>query len=1046
MKIQFKVQQFQSDAVDAVVDCFAGQPRITAPKYLIDPGLVPKDTAISPSGPKSQVNALDDDQMQGFRNAALELTDNTLLDNVRRIQLGQNIPQSDKLIGSPSCRLNFDVEMETGTGKTYCYIKTMFEMHQRYGWNKFIVVVPSVAIREGVQKSFAITADHFQQQYNRRARAFAYDSKQLHELESFSSDSGVNVMIVNVQAFNAFKEDAKNKAARIMFSQRDDFQSRRPIDVLAANRPIMILDEPQRMGGTQTVKALAQFNPLMMLRYSATHKVEHNKVYRLDALDAYNQKLVKKIAVRGISTKGLKGTDGYLYLEGLRLSKSAPKAVVEFEQKQKSGIRRVRKAIDAGTDLYVASGELDQYKGFVVSDIDARGVEGFGEGYVEFTNGERLTVGATNGDVNEDTLRRLQIRESIKAHMEKEQELHAKGIKVLSLFFIDTVAKYRQYDDDGNQVPGDYARYFEEEYAKLLTEYRTIFAEDAAYVTYLDSIDTALTHAGYFSIDKNNRLTDPKIKKSGETKGETDDVDAYDLILKDKETLLSLPSATDDEPLRRKKNVRFIFSHSALREGWDNPNVFVIGMLKPTDYEGSTATRRQEVGRGLRLCVDANGQRIDDPSIVHDVNVLTVVANESFQEFVTRLQSEMADSLSARPRFATEEYFSGKLLQSETGETIVDKTMASQIYFYLVQNGYCDIEKKITPKYHEAKEAGELAELPTELQQHTEPIINLIDSVFDDSKLPKPGNGRAPKGNPINRKNYERDEFQKLWKKINHKAVYSVDFETDELIANCVGALNQELHVAKLRYEVQRGRQKDGNTPDDLARRTAFELAESQSDTIDSPVSTDIQYDLVGKLSEATQLTRHTIVQILSKITPNTFAQFQINPEDFLTKAARIINEQKATVIIEHLVYNPLDGEHHSDIFTAEQKGDLTGAYNAERHVYDYVITDSKVERKFVETLDKSTEVCVYAKLPRAFAIPTPVGNYNPDWAIAFEQNKVKHVFFIAETKGSMSTLELKKIETAKIDCARKFFAKITDGKVKYDVVDSYDKLMGLVV
>ncbi|QDT04221.1 Type III restriction enzyme, res subunit [Rubripirellula lacrimiformis] len=911
----------------------------------------------------------------------------------------------------------------------------MFEMYKQYGWNKFIIVVPSIAIREGVQKSFEITAEHFLQQYGRQARCFTYDSKQLHELESFSSDAGINVMIINVQAFNAFKEDATNKAARIMFSARDDFQSRRPIDVLKKNRPIMILDEPQRMGGPATVKALAQFNPMLILRYSATHKVEHNKVYRLDALDAYNQKLVKKIAVRGIATKGLKGTNGYVYLEGIRLSKSKPPVgVLEIEQKTASGIKRIRKLVEKGTDLFVASGELDQYKGFVVADIDARGVEGFGEGYVEFTNGERLTAGTTSGDTNEDTLRRLQIRESIKAHFEKEQELYAKGIKVLSLFFIDTVAKYRQYDADGNRVDGDYARYFEEEYAKIREEQRTMFAEDEKYQKYLDGIETAKTHAGYFSIDKKGQLTDPKVIGRGETKGETDDVSAYELILKRKEQLLSL-----DEP------VRFIFSHSALREGWDNPNVFVIGMLKPTDYEGSTVTRRQEVGRGLRLCVNSVGQRIDDPTIVHDVNVLTVVANESFQDFVSKLQGEMRDSLSARPRFASEDYFTGKLLRTETDETIVNAKMASQIYFYLVQNGYTDFEKRITSTYHEAKAAGTLADLPEELQPLAEPIFRLIDSVFDDTKLPDFSNGRSPKGNPINQKNLDRKEFQDLWKRINHKAVYAVEFETNELITNCVSALNQDLHVSKLRYEVNRGIQREANTVDDLENRTAFEVKENQTDTVDAPISTDIRYDLVGKLSESTQLTRKTVVSVLSKILPNTFEQFRINPEEFLAKAARLMNEQKATIIIEHLVYNPLDGQHYTDIFTADKKADISSAYEAQRHVYDYVITDSKTKRTFVETLDKSTEVVVYAKLPKAFSIPTPVGNYNPDWAIAFEQGKVKHVFFIAETKGSMSSLELKKIESAKIDCARKFFAKITNDNVRYDVVDSYEKLMGLV-
>ncbi|MCR9207648.1 MAG: DEAD/DEAH box helicase family protein [bacterium] len=1044
MKIQFKVQDYQTDAVRSIVECFSGQPRVTTPKYTVDPGISEVKRSNVRGDSARYLNALDELPMEGFRNADLQLNDAELLSNIQRIQLEQNIPQSKSLVPSPSCKLNLDVEMETGTGKTYCYIKTMFELYEQYGWNKFIIVVPSIAIREGVQKSFEITADHFLEQYGRRARHFTYDSKQLHELESFSSDAGINVMIINVQAFNAFKADAKNKTARIMFSSRDDFQTRRPIDVLKKNRPILILDEPQRMGGAQTVRALAEFDPMMILRYSATHKVDHNKVYRLDALDAYNQKLVKKIAVRGIATKGLKGTDSYLYLEGIRIAKGKPPvAVLEMEQKTANGVKRVRKLIGKGDDLFVASGELDEYKGFVVSDIDYRGIEGYGQGVLEFTNGELLTTGTASGDTNEDTLRRLQIRESIKAHFEKEQDLFAKGIKCLTLFFIDTVKKYRDYTREDTQ--GDYARYFVEEYAKIREEHKSLFADDAAYQAYLDGIDASATHAGYFSIDKKGQLTDPKVAARGETKGETDDVDAYDLILKDKESLLSLPLADDDDQARARKNVRFIFSHSALREGWDNPNVFTIGMLKPTDYAGSTVTRRQEVGRGLRLCVDNDGQRMDDPVIVHDINVLTVVANESFQDFVTNLQGEMRESLSARPRFATKEYFTGKLLQNQDGETITDPVMANQIFRYLMKNDFTDDRDQITPAYHEAKATGTLPELPDALKPYAESVFRLVDSVFDDSQLPKPDNGSNSKGNTVNKTNLNRKEFQDLWAKINHKAVYAVDFETDELVTNCIETLNQHLHVSKLRYEVHRGIQKDTNTVDDLDSRTAFAVQENQTDTVDSPVSTSVQYDLVGKLSQATQLTRKTIATILTRILEPTFHQYQLNPEEFLSKASRLINEQKATVIIEHLVYDPIAGEHHTDIFTADPKADISTAYPADRHVYDFVITDSQTERRFVETLDKSTEVCVYAKLPRAFSIPTPVGNYNPDWAIAFNQGQVKHVFFIAETKGSMSTLELKKIESVKIECARKFFAKITSDDVRYDIVDSYEQLMALV-
>ena len=1053
MKIQFKVQPYQTAAVDAVADCFAGQPRREGLTYRIDPGR-------RPDGPQAEMF----EDIDGFPNAPLEIDRRVILDNVRGVQRRSGIVESDKLVETPPCDLNLDIEMETGTGKTYCYIKTMFELHRRYGWNKFIVVVPSVAIREGVHQSLAITADHFQQTYGRRVRFFTYDSKQLHELESFSSDAGINVMVINVQAFNAFKPDAKNKAARIMFDARDDFQSRRPIDVLRKNRPILILDEPQRMGGAATTKALREFDPMLMLRYSATHRDTHNRVYRLDALDAYQQKLVKRIAVRGITVKGLTGTDGYLYLENIRLSKTKPpEGVLDMERKTAGGVKRFRKIVTKGTDLHVASHGLDQYRGYVVSDIDFRGVEGYGRGFVEFTNGVRLTVGTAAGDVNEDTLRRLQIRESIKAHFDKEAELFARGIKCLTLFFIDTVAKYRDYEREDSR--GDYARYFEEEYKRIREEYRTLLAEDAAYQEYLDGIPAADTHEGYFSVDKKTkRLKDPKVAARGETAGETDDVDAYDLILRSKETLLSFPDATDDTDVRRRKNVRFIFSHSALREGWDNPNVFTIGMLKKADYEGSSqTTRRQEVGRGLRLCVDADGRRIDDPATVHDVNVLTVVANEGFDEFVGKLQGEMRAALGDRPRTADEKYFLGKLLVRDfddapatedteaatpaagTTERTVDDRTARMIHQYLVKNDYVDVDNRITATYTDARRDGTVADLPPELSDWSGPVLNLVDSVYDDSKLPTPEDGRRPRGNPVNRANLAKKEFQELWNRINRKAVYAVDFETDELVRNCIRNLNEHLHVAGLTYRVDRGIQKATHDADDLRQGRAIEVRENTTDRVNAPVVTDVRYDLIGKLATATDLTRKTIAAILTGILPTTFEGYRKSPEQFLSRAARIINEQKATVIVEHLTYDPLDGEHHSDIFTTDQRADISKAFPAERHVFEYVITDSQTERRFVETLDRSTEVCVYAKLPRAFTIPTPVGNYNPDWAIAFHRDSVRHVYFVAETKGSMSSLELREIEKSKIACARKFFAKISTDRVKYEQIDGYDKLMEVV-
>jgi type III restriction enzyme len=1030
MKLKFKVQPYQTNAVNDVVDCFAGQPMTSGLTYRIDPGR------------QAQTSAFED----GFKNADLALTDVQILENIRSVQRRQNLPVSQSLSdfttfnaqgarvpvattyrrdALAATRVHLDVEMETGTGKTYCYIKTIFEMSKRYGWSKFIIMVPSIAIREGVYKSLQITADHFTESYGKKARFFIYNSKRLHELESFSSDAGINVMVINIQAFNAATKKNASDEARRIFRELDDFQSRRPIDVIASNRPILILDEPQKMEGDATLKALVEFKPLFILRYSATHRTQHNRVHRLDALDAYNQKLVKKIAVRGIQTRGLAGTNAYLYLEGIEISKRAPVARVEMEVRQGSGeIKRQLKRLEFRDDLFVKSGGLDQYRGFTISQIDAV------NDTVEFTNGECLRAGEPTSDTAD--IGRIQIRETIKAHLDKEKQLFARGIKVLSLFFIDEVAKYRDYDRADEK--GEYARIFEEEYELLKAEYLSELAIDnEAYRTYLAGIDPVRTHNGYFSIDKKtNRLKDPAV---GARSVDSDDVDAYDLILKDKERLLSFAEHT-----------RFIFSHSALREGWDNPNVFVMCMLKHSE---STISRRQEVGRGLRLSVDQHGDRMDHPALVHDINVLTVVASESYKDFVTGLQREIAETLSSRPRQATQAYFEGKQLQTDHGAVPVTAHMAAGLEFYLVQNGYVDRHKNVVDKYHDARKAGTLAELPDDLKPHAEQVFQLIDSVFSDAQLPKVDDARKPKTNPLNA-NFDKKEFQELWARINRKAVYRVEFDSAELIRNCVSALDSRLRVTPLQYTVQVGVQNDGLTDGDLRRGDGFTVTTTITEYGDS-VHSRVKYDLVGKVAENAQLTRETAAHILGQITPAVFQQFSQNPEHFITEASRIITEQKATMVIERLAYDEVDERYAVDIFTANQTSQDFSRATAKlrNHVYDYAIIDSDVERDFVTALDASDEVVVYAKLPRDFLIPTPVGGYNPDWAISFKVGSVRQIYFVAETKGTLTSLELRGKEELKIACARKFFdelsKRVATDRVKYGVVTNYGELMDLV-
>lgn len=1045
MKFTFKIQQYQTDAVDAVVRVFQGQPYTASTSYMRDIG-----TLSNMSGQMRLLPGLEDDtQLEiedlmseiGYKNEALQLTDDQLLQNIRGLQQESNIHQSDALV-APLGRVSLDVEMETGTGKTYVYIKTMFELNRRYGWSKFIVVVPSIAIREGVKKSFEITADHFMEHYGKKARFFVYNSSNLNQLDAFSSNSGINVMIINTQAFAASMNEEKNvegrkgdAAARIIYTKRDEFGSRRPIDVIAANRPILILDEPQKMGkeDSATQKALKRFNPLFTLNYSATHAKQHNLVYVLDALDAYNKRLVKKIEVKGFEVKNLRGTDQYLYLENIVLSsKNPPMARLEMEIAHKNGNKREFRTLGVGDNLYYISGEMEQYKGFVISEIDPF------TGIVTFTNGDELRKGDVTGDVSEMDMRRVQIRETIISHFQKEQELFKLGIKTLSLFFIDEVAKYRQYDEDGNELLGEYGRIFEQEYISVLNEYRTFL--DADYMKYLDAVDVHDVHRGYFSIDKKTgRSVDSSVKRGTDM---SDDISAYDLILKNKERLLSFEEPT-----------RFIFSHSALREGWDNPNVFQICTLKHSD---STTQKRQEVGRGLRLCVNQAGNRMDAETLgdkVHEINVLTVIASESYAPFVADLQKQIRDVLYDRPTKATIEYFSGKSIKIDGKPVKVDDRQARAIYQYLVRNNYVDEEDRVTQDYRDDVQNNTLAPVPEVLKPIEDGVHALVQAIYDDTLLKKMfEDGNKPKvlDNPLNER-FEKEEFQRLWKTINHKYAYTVDFDSDELIAKAIAHIDSELYVSQLQYTVTFAEQKAVLSADMVREGSSFNNAKSKTSALKHAHTSQVAYDLIGKIAEGTVLTRRTVAAILQGIKPTTFAMYRNNPEEFITKVIRLIKEQKATMIVEHITYDTIEGSYDSSIFTAEKSAlTMDKAYRAQKAIQDYVFTDGSaeksVERKFAESLDGAEEVFIYAKLPKGFYIPTPVGHYSPDWAIVFHEGKVKHIYFVAETKGTMESLNLRPIEKAKIDCAKKLFSRLSNGLVTYDHVDSYQELLNKVL
>ena len=842
MKLQFKHQKFQADAAKAVVDVFAGQPYLT-PSYMMDKG----------SGVYQQTISEEED-FTGWSNQKIvpELNDRLILEHINTIQRANQIKPSTKLEG----RFNLTIEMETGVGKTYTYIKTMYELNKHYGWSKFIVVVPSIAIREGVYKSFQVTQEHFAEEYGKKIRFFIYNSVQLTEIDRFASDSSINVMIINSQAFNA-----KGKDARRIYMKLDEFRSRRPIDIIAKTNPILIIDEPQSVEGKQTKENLKQFNSLMTLRYSATHKSDsiYNMVYRLDAMEAYNKRLVKKIAVKGITESGSTATESYIYLESINLSKAAPTATIQFDFKGAAGIRKITRTVSEGYNLYDHSGQMEEYKqGFVVSGIDGR------DDSVEFINGIKLYAGDVIGKVSEDQLRRIQIRETILSHIQRERELFYKGIKVLSLFFIDEVAKYKQYDASGQPMNGSYADMFEEEYNDIVDNLQIGLGEDD-YVQYLSVISADKTHAGYFSIDKKGKMIDSKLKDKREKT--TDDVDAYDLIMKNKELLL------DRNPKR--SPVRFIFSHSALREGWDNPNVFQICTLKQSS---SDVRKRQEVGRGLRLCVNQDGERMDTNVLgndVHNVNVLTVIASESYDSFAKGLQREIAEAVADRPRAITEDLFIGQVIKDDKGnEQVIDGDTGRAIYFDLIVNGYIDKKGVLTDKYYEDKANGEV-KVTEEVADSASSVIGIIDSIYD-SRAMQPENARNNNVElAVDENKLAMPEFKALWAKINSKSVYVVDFDTNELVEKSIRSLDGKLGVSKIYFKVESGAMEQIESKEDLVSGASFVKEKSASYGNIAAASSNVKYDLIGKLVDETGLTRKDVIQILQGIRRTTFKGYR---------------------------------------------------------------------------------------------------------------------------------------------------------------------------
>ena len=1018
MKIKYKHQRFQAEAAKCVTDVFLGQPKSDGlSNFLVD------------QGTKRGFY-----EVEGFGNAPIALSRDSLCDNVRTVQMAQGLKPVEQLQGEG---LTLTIEMETGTGKTYTYIKTMFELNRLYGWSKFIIVVPSIAIREGVFKSFESMAEHFATEYGKRMQYFIYNSKQLSKIDGFAQDNGIHVMVINTQAFNASMNEEKNQegrkgdaAARIIFSRRDEFGSRRPIDILAKTNPILIIDEPQSVLETDkknaTRKGIELFHPLFKLLYSATHRKDdiYNLVFRLDAIDAFNKKLVKKVEVRGVHQVGSTATNGYVFLDEIVISKGNPRARIGFDVKTANGTKQVLRLVDEHFNLKEQSGGLHEYDdNYVIDRIDGL------NGTIQFLNGLTLQEGEMVGAANEDLVRRMQIRETIKAHLERERQLFPKHIKVLSLFFIDHVENYRIYDKDGAEK-GKYAQIFEEEYQRALQEMMPTFT-DSEYTRFLSDYRNSCEniHDGYFSIDKKGVSVESKSKE-----GENEER-GFNLIMKDKERLLS-----QDCP------VRFIFSHSALKEGWDNPNVFQICTLKDTSNE---IKKRQEVGRGMRLCVNDKGERQDADVLgdaVFDTNILTVIASESYDDFAKKLQTEIAEACDSRPVVVTATLFAGATTQTEEGKLIkVTTEQAVNIHEELISQGYIK-QGKLTQKFFDEKKNNTLDF--GEMNTMKSFIVKQLDKVFNPDDY-KPENGNRKKEATFNPTNFQKKEWQELWKRINVRTYYQVNFDTAKLIDKAVKEINNHLNVSEIRIIVESGSMDSIRDKEELEAGAAMTAAKVRTIRVSEAVGSGVKYDLIGDLVQITGLTRRTLVTILQTIEPGKFLQFKLNPEEFIIKTGRIINDCKALSLIQHIKYEKRDHTFESDIFEEATLRGVIGknAIESEKSLYDLVVVDSEgIEKSFAESLEQEDDVVVYTKLPNGFYINTPMGKYNPDWAVAFREGSVKHVYFVAETKGNdMEVSQLRGSEDAKIECARRHFATISTGEVVYSVVKTYQDLYNVV-
>ncbi|KOA78101.1 type III restriction-modification system endonuclease [Clostridium botulinum] len=972
MKIKFsKNLEYQKDAIDSIVNVFEGQS-------------IAKDN-FTVSIQERQVGI--EESKLGIGNR-LDITKEEIVENLNRIQIKNALPCTN-FIKDKQSSLNLSVEMETGTGKTYVYLRTIFELNKNYGFTKFIIVVPSLAIKEGVNKSLELMEDHFKEELYKNVpyHHFIYDSQKLNDVRNFATSSNIEIMIINIDAFRkSFTDPEKETKANIIHRTNDKLSGYKPIEFISQTNPIVIIDEPQSVDNTPKSKeAIASLNPLAILRYSATHKEKLNLVYKLDAVDAYEKELVKQIEVISVIPKD---SNNKAYIKLIRTSntKSGISAKVEIDVLTKGKIKRVTKTVKKGTDLEeVTNREL--YEGFIIDEIYC---EKENE-YISFTSNDILIKkGQAYGDIDHDELKRVQIRKTIEEHLDKELILTKEGIKVLSLFFIDKVSNYRYYDEEGNPNKGKYALIFEEEYKKIIKKpkYNTLFND-----VDIDFLAKDV-HNGYFSTDKKGKITD--------TKGNTSaDEDAYALIMKDKEKLLSFDT-----------KLRFIFSHSALREGWDNPNVFQICTLNETKSE---IKKRQEIGRGLRLAVNQQGERVYG----HDINTLTVMVNESYEDFVENLQKEIEDDQGIKFGFVDKYIFSNISYETEEGSIInVGATNSEKLWNFLKEEDYIDNRGNIKEKLRMELKNNTLI-LPEEFKKF-EPMVKQKLTRFSGD-LNNIKDGSKKRKIYLNKEVFLGKDFTELWDKIKYKTTYSVDFDSTKLVDECIKAINTDINVGRVKIEVVKAEAKIAE--EGVTAKETDRVLININEKVELP-------DILTYLQNETNLTRKTLVDILIK--SQKLELFKMNPSKFMQEISRIIKRTLNSFIVDGIKYEKIGDEEYTvqEVFKNEELyGYLTdNIVESKRSIYNYVKYDSNIEKSFAEKLEDNERVKVYAKLPSNFKIDTPIGKYNPDWAILIEKDGEQKLYFVVETKGTDQLSLLKDSEKAKIKCGKKHFSALNTG------------------